>query len=332
MAALGTVGGLATQIEQAGLLLGAVESGFLWRCGEPISTAELARESRLGAGVVEVLCDTLRSMGVLRDAAEGRVVVSPRFAPLRKGGVDQRVPARLNAATVRAQIFRGLFAEEPSSYWTLSSQQRLALAMNAGADVRTEWARELVASSIRAIPEWHEKLSAGARTLDMGCGIGTRICGSLWAYPKISAVGVDLADDLLEVARARAHDLAVADRADFFVADAARYRDADGFDVIWWPQTFFSQSTWHDALASAFANLRPGGLLVTVDPPRPPSDAPANSLVPVMLERLLQSSWDVFAVTGEELRSELEHAGFVSIAAAPPVPGVLPYLTAQRPS
>src|SRR5437588_1140625 len=96
---------LSTRIEQAGLLTGAIASGFLARCRASTTAAQLARATGLERGVVDDICDVLRSMGVLSGGQDGQVVISDRYAPLLDGGVDQRAVERLAAAGVRATMF-----------------------------------------------------------------------------------------------------------------------------------------------------------------------------------------------------------------------------------
>jgi SAM-dependent methyltransferase len=323
---LQSINELASQVEFAGLVRGAIASGFLARCREPTTAAELARATDLEPGIVVEVCAALRSFGVLADRADGQVVISDHYAPLLEGGLDQRALDRLTAAGVRAAMVRDLFRQQPSSYWSLDSASRVALALNATGNPQTEFGRESLVSSVRANPEWDAIFTRGGRFLDLGCGVGGAIASFLDAYPRLTAVGIDVAEDVLEVAWARAEALGVADRATFLSADAGSFRDPEPFDVIFWPHTFYPEPSRAAALASIFANLRPGGLLVTVlVPPRPDTGAGRT------IEPLLRSLWGIKERSFDTLRSELEDAGFVDVATAQARSIVLPPVTAHRP-
>lgn len=331
---------LSMQVEQVGLLTGAIESGFLARCGEPTTAADLARATGLAPDVVDHVIAALRSIGVLTsdtdsDDEDGHVVISELYAPLLAGGLDRRALDRLTAAGVRARVFRELFGAKPLAYWDLDSASRLTLAANATGDPETEFGREFLVASVRANPDWHEVFSRGARFLDLGCGVGGAIASFLHHYPKLTAVGIDIADDVLAVARARARALGVADRAAFHNADAADFRDPEPFDVVFWPQTFYPEPSRAGALASCLANLRPGGLLVTAlvtqRPARPDADRPADAGTGQALELLLRTLWGVQERSYEDLRAELADAGFVDITTAAALPPVLPLVKAHRP-
>jgi SAM-dependent methyltransferase len=326
---------LGTQVEQVGLLKGAIASGFLARCREATTAAELARATGLERGVVDEACDALRSIGVLADGEDEQLVISDLYAPLLKGGLDQRALDRLTAAGVRSTMFRDLFDEMPSSYWSIDSASRLALAANATGNPETEFGRESLIASVRANPDWNDVFTRGGRFLDLGCGVAGAIVSFLYHYPHLTAVGIDIAEDVLEVARARAQALGVADRATFLVADAASFRDPEPFDVVFWPQTFYPEPSRANALATIFANLRPGGLLVTAHvPPRSPrsgADGQADVGAGRALEPLLRKLWGIQERSFEALEAELEDAGFVNITAAPARSIVLPLVKAHRP-
>jgi SAM-dependent methyltransferase len=331
---LRAVNELSTQLELMGLLTGAIESGFLMRCREKTTAAELARATGLDRDLVDKVCQALRSFGVLVGDDDEQVVVSDLYAPLLDRGFDRRALDRFTAAGVRATMFRELFNGKPSSYWSIDSTSRLALAANATGDPETEFGREGMVASVRADAEWHDLFTQGARFLDLGCGVAGAIVSFLHYYPRLTAVGIDIADDVLKVARARARALGVADRATFHNADATSYRDPRPFDVVFWPQPFYPEPSRAGALATIFANLRPGGLLVTANvPPRPPSsdaDHPAGD--GRALEPLLRTLWGIRERSFEEVGAELADAGFVHITAAASVPPVLPLIKAHRPA
>jgi SAM-dependent methyltransferase len=75
-----------------------------------------------------------------------------------------------------------------------------------------------------------EKLEAGARVADVGCGHGASVVVMAEAFPNAHITGFDFHTPSIETARERASDAGVSDRTTFEVANAKGY---DGtYDVI----------------------------------------------------------------------------------------------------
>ncbi len=88
------------------------------------------------------------------------------------------------------------------------------------------------------VPEWLpaldgvvEKLEAGGKVADIGCGHGSSTILMAQAFPNSMFVGSDYHQGSIEVARQRAEDAGVADRVRFEVAAADSYA-GEGFDLI----------------------------------------------------------------------------------------------------
>src|SRR5262249_28649790 len=151
--------------------------------------------------------------------------------------------------------------------------------------------------------------AGGARYLELGCGLAGALLTNLQLYPQVTAVGVELAEDLLKVARERAAALGVDDRVEFVAGDAGAYTDSVPFDVVFWSQFFFTHPSRQAALANAFARLRPGGLLLAPVLFTGAGDAAAAD-PEIALDVLLVRSWGVPALSAEALAAEIGAAGF----------------------
>ncbi|MGH9285560.1 MAG: SAM-dependent methyltransferase, partial [Acidimicrobiales bacterium] len=79
----------------------------------------------------------------------------------------------------------------------------------------------LVGSSIPALDGVEAKLLAGASVADVGCGHGASTILMAQAYPNSTFVGFDYHAESIAVARKRAAEAGVADRARFETAAAA---------------------------------------------------------------------------------------------------------------
>jgi 2-polyprenyl-3-methyl-5-hydroxy-6-metoxy-1,4-benzoquinol methylase len=94
---------------------------------------------------------------------------------------------------------------------------------------RTGYRAELP-SWIDALDGVGEKLAAGGRVADVGCGHGASAVVLAEAFPNAQIVGFDFHAPSIETARMRAKEAGVADRITFETADAKGYRGT--FDVI----------------------------------------------------------------------------------------------------
>jgi 2-polyprenyl-3-methyl-5-hydroxy-6-metoxy-1,4-benzoquinol methylase len=99
---------------------------------------------------------------------------------------------------------------------------------------RPGYAANLVTSWIPALEGAEEKLKAGARVADVGCGHGASTILMAQAYPKSTFVGFDYHQHSVEYARGKALEAGVSDRVTFEVAKAKDYPGND-YDLV----TFF---------------------------------------------------------------------------------------------
>jgi SAM-dependent methyltransferase len=96
---------------------------------------------------------------------------------------------------------------------------------------RPGYAANLVNAWIPALAGVEEKLQAGAKVADVGCGLGASTILMAEAYPNSTFVGYDYHAPSIEMARARAADAGVAERVTFEVAKAKDYPGQD-YDFV----------------------------------------------------------------------------------------------------
>lgn len=89
----------------------------------------------------------------------------------------------------------------------------------------------LVAEWLPACDGVAEKLTAGARVADVGCGHGASTILMAEAYPQSRFVGSDYHVASIETARKRAAEAGLSDRIEF-VAESAQVVDGRGFDLV----------------------------------------------------------------------------------------------------
>ena len=148
----------------------------------------------------------------------------------------------------------------------------------------TEWLRGQAAGGY-LIPSWipaldgvQDKLRAGAKVADSGCGLGASTILLAQEYPNSHVTGSDYHDKSIELARKRAADAGVADRASFEVASAASF-SGSGYDLA---ATFDCLHDMGDPLAAARhvrQALKPDGTWMVVEPYA--ADEPAGNMNPV---------------------------------------------------
>jgi len=125
------------------------------------------------------------------------------------------------------------------------------------ANLTTEW--------VPALPGVADRLAAGGRVADVGCGHGAAAILLARAYPQASIHGYDFHDRSIQVARQRAEQAGLADRIQFEPLDATSY-PADGFDLICLLDTLHDLGDPAAALAHARKALAPDGTVLVVEP------------------------------------------------------------------
>jgi len=96
---------------------------------------------------------------------------------------------------------------------------------------RPGYAANLVSSWIPALHGVQQKMEAGARVADVGCGIGASTILMAKAFPKSRFFGFDYHDKSIEAAREAARRQGVADRVTFEVAKAKEFPGKD-YDFV----------------------------------------------------------------------------------------------------
>ena len=112
---------------------------------------------------------------------------------------------------------------------------------------RPGYIANLVPSWIPALDDVQDKLRAGAKVADIGCGLGASTILLAQEYPNSRFAGSDYHDQSIEIARKRAADAGVADRISFEVASAADF-SGTGYDLA---TTFDCLHDMGDPLAAA---------------------------------------------------------------------------------
>ena len=123
----------------------------------------------------------------------------------------------------------------------------------------------LVPSWLPALDGVVEKLQAGAKVADIGCGHGSSTVLMAQAFPNSTFVGSDYHDDSIETARQRAKEAGVADRVRFETAAAAAH-PGEGYDLVTMFDCLHDMGDPVGAARHVHRTLAPGGTWMIVEP------------------------------------------------------------------
>jgi SAM-dependent methyltransferase len=173
-----------------------------------------------------------------------------------------------------------------------------------------------------------ERLAAGIRVADIGCGTGHAVNIMAKEFPKSEFVGYDIAADAIERARAEARAMGLAN-ARFEVADVSRLATDAKFDLITSFDSIHDQRDPAAVLRGAAGALAPDGLYLMVEP-RASSNLEENvqnpfapwmygvSVLHCMTVSLAVGGVGLGTAWGEQTaRRYLAEAGFSSVEAVP---------------
>lgn len=130
---------------------------------------------------------------------------------------------------------------------------------------RPGYMRHLLNEWIPALDGVKEKLEAGAKVADVGCGHGASTILMAQAFPKSRFWGFDYHAPSIEKARAAAEAAGVADRIQFDVAPAKSY-PGNGYDMVAFFDCLHDMGDPAGAARHVFSTLADKGVWMVVEP------------------------------------------------------------------
>jgi SAM-dependent methyltransferase len=130
---------------------------------------------------------------------------------------------------------------------------------------RPGYATHLTAEWIPALSGVEQKLQAGAKIADVGCGHGASTLIMAQAYPKSRLWGFDSHEGSIEHARQRAAKAGVSDRVTFEVIEAA-HLPVKGYDLVCFFDCLHDMGRAVEACRRVYDALAPEGSVLIVEP------------------------------------------------------------------
>jgi SAM-dependent methyltransferase len=241
------------------LLGAAVDTGILDALREATTVDRLASMSGLHRQAVADMCCALEAHDIVVRDGE-RCQLAPPYRLLASRGAAIPLSTVVRQARVMARSLED--AASDAAYTALPPSDVMAMAEGAGISALSaspHVATEVVAQAMCEIDAvWR----AGARHLEVGCGIGNALLGIVATYPRVTAVGIEIDEPTATEAERRAGVLDLRDRVEVRRMDASALSDEEAFDTVQWSQFFFPTESRAVVLSAMRRALRPGGYLL----------------------------------------------------------------------
>ena len=307
---------LVSSVKLLGLLRGASASGLLAAVRQPATPEGICAEiGGLREDQAIDICCALVAFSVLERTDDDRYQLSGQWMTLLAPDAVFRFEDVINNAFAESSALSNATAGT-HDYWTVDSCERLALAKGVAFDPESPHSPGFMGMVIRGNhPEIHTILDAGGRYLELGCGAGGGLVSLLQAFPNSTAVGVDLALDLLDETSRRAKAVGVSKRLVLQAVDARKFEDPEGFDIVFWSQFFFPENSRAAAIDAAFQSLKPGVYLLAPlkeDPKILREQLYSPQGRSFSMSRIVYGEWGVPLGTGQDVQREVEKKGFVA--------------------
>lgn len=295
-----------------GLLRGAFESGMLALAQKPCSPAQIATALNMEESLVVNICIALDAYKIF-EQENGHYQLAEKWIVLTAPDAVLLFQDMLNNVFTSSEVLARSAANE-EDYWTMTPKNQIALAKGATFNPASPESPPVFKTLfMELIPEIHAIFEAGGHYLELGCGIGGFLLSFLQAYPTMTAVGIDLAPDVLGEARKNAFELKVNERVVFHECDACDFIEPGNFDIVFWSQFFFASEKRTDVLQVAMQSLKPGGILFAPlqgEPSIIEEDLHTEAGQFYATSRIIFGGWDIPSLSAEDLQHEIESAGF----------------------
>jgi SAM-dependent methyltransferase len=233
----------------------------------PLSSHEVARRTGCGERYVREWLNAQVAGGYVDyHSTSGAYELSPEQATIL---AEDTSPVFLPHAW---QVVASMWADEPKSLAAFKTGQGVGwnehddrLFCGVAAFFRNSYSGSLIQDWLPALTGVTEKLAAGARVADVGCGHGHSTVLMAKAFPASRFWGFDVHAESIAAARQAARDAGVEDRVAFEVAKADDYPGRN-FDLICFFDCLHDMGRPIEAARHAARALAEDGTLMLVEP------------------------------------------------------------------
>lgn len=254
-------GGFVTLMVDLGHRTGLFEAAALG----PATSAELASRAGLEERYVREWLGAVVTGGIVDyDPADGTYTLPPEHAASLTGHAETNL-APLSAVNAHlAKFVRPVAAAFRDGGGVPYSAYRPEFTDVMDALNRPLFDRLLVDAIVPLAPGLADRLRAGIRAADIGCGTGHSTNLLARAFPASTFVGYDLAADAIERARAEADEYGLAN-VDFEVLDVAEIPTDPPLGAAFAFDAIHDQADPAGVLARVSKALAPGGMFLMFD-------------------------------------------------------------------
>ncbi len=234
---------------------------------DPMTAEQLAQATGTDARYVrEWLCAQAAGGYAQYDAATECFSLSPEQAlALAQEDSPVFIPGAFQAAMAMFHAVPKLIDAFRTGQGIGWHEQHPALFVGTERFFRPAYVANLVSQWLPALDGVVDKLEAGARVADVGCGHGASTLIMAKSYPKSRFVGFDYHEPSIRHAREAALQAGVADRVSFEVARAQDYPGSD-FDLVAVFDCLHDMGDPVGASKHVRDSLAPGGTWLIVEP------------------------------------------------------------------
>mmetsp|Transcript_1725 Transcript_1725/g.5015 ORF Transcript_1725/g.5015 Transcript_1725/m.5015 type:complete len:369 (-) Transcript_1725:310-1416(-) len=149
------------------------------------------------------------------------------------------------------------------------------------------WTRHYLVNSLRAVPGMEEKLNAGIKIADVGCGMGEMVLSIAKAFPKCTVHGYDISSRSLALARQRQQERGMDDAAIEWLNPLEEGQSLPGepaYDLVLTMDAVHDMTQPETVVSAVRKAVKPDGAYIINDPkglPTPAANIHRNPAAPV---------------------------------------------------